>query len=85
MSDVNSTASEEEEKPYWFPELTDDAWLARIREDYPEDTAGMDDDSIREEYAHGRKYADVWDHLGDARDAYEKLADAYLELLSRTK
>ena len=46
----------------------------------------MDDDSIREEYANGGwKYADTWDHLRDAREAYEKLADAYLELLSRTK
>lgn len=29
----------------------------------------------------GRKYSDTWDHLGDARDEYEKLADAYLALL----
>jgi hypothetical protein len=72
------------EKPHWFPQATDAAWCARIREEYPEETEGMDDDSIREEFADGWKYADTWDHLGDAREAYEELADAYLALLEST-
>lgn len=71
-----------DEKPWWFPELTDAAWVARIRADYPEDTQGLDDDTVRDEYADGMKYADTWDHLGDARGSYEPLADAYLALLA---
>ena len=73
-----------EEKPWWFPVLADDAWVARIREDYPEHTANMDDDDVRHEYAEGRKYAALWDHTGDAYADYEKLADAYLELLAKS-
>lgn len=71
------------DKPWWFPVLTDDAWIACVREDYPDDTQGMDDDEIRDVYADGWKYADTWDHLGDARAEYEKLADAYLALLAK--
>lgn len=71
------------EKPWWFPTLTDAAWIAQIRADYPDDTRDMDDDEVREHYADGWKYADTWDHLGDAREEYEKLADAYLALLAK--
>lgn len=63
-------------KPYWWPELTDAAWLARIRGDY-EEAADMSDDEIRDYYAEGCKYADTWDHVGDARGDWEKLADAF--------
>lgn len=72
-----------EERPYWFPTLTDDAWIARVRADYPLETEGMSDEWVRDTYADGYKYADTWDHLGDARNDYEKLADAYLALLER--
>lgn len=71
------------EKPWWFPVITDAAWCERIRSDYSEDTDGMDDDDIRDEYADGCKYADLWDHTGDAREQFEELADAYLELLDQ--
>jgi hypothetical protein len=70
-----------DERPYWFPRLTDAAWIARMRADNPEETAGEDDDWVRDRYADGHKYADTWDHLGDARHYYERLADAYIELL----
>ena len=70
------------EKPWWFPQLTDDAWIARIRAEYPEDMDGLDDEAVRDGYADGMKYADTWDHLGDARHSYEHLADAYLALLA---
>lgn len=70
----------QDDKPWWIPELTDAAWCARIREDYPEDAADSDDDTIRDEYADGWKYADTWDHLGDAREQFEQLADAYFAL-----
>lgn len=69
---------------YGFLTLTDDAWIASVRADYPEETAGMSDDCVRDTYAHGCKYADTWDHLGDAREDYEQLADAYLDLLTRS-
>jgi hypothetical protein len=39
---------------------------------------------VRDTYAGGYKYADTWDHLGDARHDYEQLADAYLDLLKRS-
>jgi hypothetical protein len=69
------------ERPYWFPKLTDAAWIARMRADYPKGTKGMDDDRVRDTYAEGCKYADTWNNLGDARHDYEQLADAYLDLL----
>lgn len=70
-------------KPWWFPQLADDEWVRSVRAEYPDATENMDDDGIRDEYAEGRKYVDTWDHLGDARDEYEKLADAYLALLAK--
>ncbi len=73
---------ESQGNPWWFPTLTDAAWVARIRDDYPDETSGMDDEAVRDEYADGMKYAELWDNLGDAREEYEKLADAYLALLA---
>lgn len=70
------------DKPWWFPVLADHQWANRIRADYPENTVGMDDEAIQDQYADGWKYADVWDHLGDARAAYEKLADDYLQKIN---
>jgi hypothetical protein len=75
----------QDEKPWWFPVLVDAEWVARIRSDYPDDTSGMDDDDIKDRYAEGWKYADTWDHLGDARAEYEQLADAYLELVAKVR
>jgi len=69
------------DKPWWYPELTDEKWIARIREDYPDD-ADCDDETLRENYADGRKYATLWDHTGEAYEQFEKLADAYLERCS---
>ena len=66
-------------KEWWEPTLTDAAWLARIREDYP-NNADESDDWLRDYYADGRKYAVTWDHVGDAYDDWEMLADAYLKL-----
>ena len=68
------------ERKYWYPQLTDGEWIARLRTDYPEDCDGMDDADVREYYADGRKYADVWDHVGDARVDWEMLADDWTSL-----
>ena len=61
-----------DKKPWWWPERTDAAWCDRIRHEYDE---AMCDDDIREKYANGRKYAVLWDHVGDAYDQFERLAD----------
>jgi hypothetical protein len=71
------------DKPWWFPVLCDENYYKQLRDDYPE-SAGMSDDELHEDYADGRKYAVTWDHTGDAYDEYEKLADAYIELLKET-
>lgn len=75
--------STEKDKPWWWPTLTDESWLAQIREDYPE-TADMSDNALIEYYADGRKYATTWDHVGDARADHEELADAFLKLVEET-
>ncbi len=71
--------SDSENLPFWFPVRADAEYCQRIREDY-EDAADDDDETIREEYAHG-DFEMLWDNLGDAREAYEPLAEAYLNLL----
>lgn len=65
---------------WWEPVLTDAVWIASVRADYPEDCAGLEDEEVRERYADGQKYQTTWDHLGDAREEYEPLADAFLAL-----
>jgi hypothetical protein len=72
-----------DEKPWWFPVLADETWIARLRIDYPDETEGLSDEDVSDKYSDGWKYTDTWDHLGDAREEHEKLADAYLELLAR--
>ena len=64
--------------PWWWPEVTDSAWIKSIKEDY--DCAGMDDDEIRNVYAKGLRYAVTWDHIGDAYEHFEPLADSMLKL-----
>lgn len=73
------------DKPNWWPQLMDDEWRSRLRSDYPEDTAGMSDDALNEHYGAGWKYVDTWDHLGDARQDYEALADAFLKLVEQAE
>lgn len=71
------------EKPFWYPDRADGDWCARLRADYPEH-ADLSDEELMEEFnPEGWKYADTWDHLGDAREDWEHLADAYLELEAR--
>lgn len=66
-------------KPWWYPKRTDHEWCERKRKDYPEN-AGLSDDALRDKYADGCKYQTLWDHVGEAREEHEKLADAYLAL-----
>jgi hypothetical protein len=74
--------SEQRKQPWWVPVPTDANWLARIRSDYP-DHAEDSDDELREHFAHGRKYAVLWDHVGDAYADFQPLADAFFEQWAR--
>lgn len=68
------------EEQWWFPKKTDEQWMEQIRKDYPEN-ADWSDESLRDHYANGRKYENTWDHVGDAADEHEKLADSYLDAI----
>ena len=73
-----------EEKPWWWPVLTDEAWCNEMRQEFSEEIEEDDDDeTIRGDYANGMKYANTWDHTGDAAEEHEKLADAFLKLVER--
>lgn len=67
------------DRKWWWPEPTDEKWCERMRAEYPE-FAAWDDDSVRDHFSDAGKYADVWDHLGDAREDWELLADDWLRL-----
>ena len=69
-----------DKKPYWFPEVCDKAYCKRLREDYPEKASGMTDEELIAHYADGNKYATTWDHVGDAYQDYEPLADSFLAM-----
>lgn len=72
------------EKPYWFPTLVDKPYFDQLRKDYP-DNAHMSDEELHEYYANGAKYSTTWDHIGDAYEDFEPLADAFLTLLDACK
>ena len=73
------------EKQWCYPKRTDKDWVHRTRNDYPEDTKEMSDDGVRDYYADGLKYQNLWDNLGDAVEEHEALADAYLASEARIK
>ena len=64
------------DKPWWWPELIDAAYFARLRADYPK-KAEWTDEELHNHFAEGRKYAITWDHIGDAYAEYEELVDAF--------
>jgi len=68
------------ERPYWAPELADAEYFARLRKDYPEDTAGQSDEELADYFEVRGKYATTWDHAGDAYNDYEPLADDWIKL-----
>ena len=74
----------EKEKPWWLPKFeVDEEWIKDARNKYPEDTKGVSDSKVVDMFYGGDKYADKWEYLCDARESYEALADAYLELLEK--
>lgn len=86
MTDAELQAMQERQ-PYWFPRLVGPETVARLRKDYPDETAGMIDEDVLNAYDYFGKYEQpcLWDHTGDAIYSYEPLADAYLELLAEVR
>ena len=69
--------------PWWWPTVINDEHLQRLRDDYPEDTRGKDDEELLDYYDDGKTfghYSTTWDHTGDAYAEYRQLADAFLKL-----
>ena len=64
-------------KPWFWPVPTDAAWCAKQRKEYNLSEYICDDD-IRNRYADGCRYAVLWDHVGDAYEEFEALADYIL-------
>lgn len=80
------TDAQQSPTPWWWPRLANDPeYLATFRKDMPETAEGMTDEDLAEYLGEGWKYADTWDHLGDAREEYEKLADAFLALVAENE
>ncbi len=76
----------DENIPWWWPVVIDDAHLARLRDDYP-DKAGWSDEALLEYFDEGKEvgaFSLTWDHVGDAYGEYEKLARAFLKLVDET-
>lgn len=74
-----------EKRPYWFPVKIDAEYFARLRRDYPEN-AHLPDDDLKEYFCEDSdKYADVWDHVGDARRDWQELADWALDAIAVLK
>lgn len=69
---------------WWFPIVCDDKYFSRLRDDYP-DMAEESDEYLHAYYNGNRKYSITWDYIGEAYEEYEKLADAYFELLEELK
>lgn len=67
------------EKEWWEPNLCNKQHFERLRSDYPEH-ANKNDDELHDYFDDRKKYSVTWDHVGDAYDEYEKLADAYVKL-----
>lgn len=70
---------------YWIPELADTAYFARLRKDHS-DKAAWTDEQLNDYFnENDQKYPTTWDHVGDANDDYEPLADAYFALRERLR
>jgi len=84
--EVNPDGSPIHTEPHWWPKSCDDAYVARLREDYPEITKDMSDYGVKDYYnPHGFDYQAqaLWDHTGDASYDYTSVADALLVLFNK--
>jgi hypothetical protein len=70
-----------QKRPWWWPQRVDDAYLSRLRKDYPEE-AHLTDGELLAHFECEDKYAHLWDHLGDAYEQFEPVADLMLKLLA---
>ena len=81
LAEIEARVEAANKYDYWHPKITDVAWCKEIREEgYDEDDADLDDEGIRDHYADGAKYAVTWDHVGDAKDDWEPMADDWILL-----
>ncbi len=69
---------------WYYPELCDKAYFKRLRENY-EESAHRTDEELHDYYNDGAKYSTTWDHIGDAYNEYEPLADRFYEALDLIK
>ena len=68
--------------PHWWPVRIDAGYIAGLRNDYPDECAGRDDESVREHFnPESEQFQCLWDHIGDAMADYEPLAAAFLRLV----
>jgi hypothetical protein len=73
-------------KEWWYPTIINDEYIAQLREDYPDETEDLDDESVLEYFNEfDQKYATTWDHVGDAYEEYEPLVEAFLEYEAKLK
>jgi hypothetical protein len=73
-----------DKKPYWFPILCNKEYFEQLRKDYPEN-AEWSDEELHEYYNNSLKYQTLWDHIGDAYEDFEPLADMYLKMRDAIK
>ena len=68
-----------DDQEWWEPVPISQDWIDEIRRDY--DEPHLSDEEVVEEYNPlSEKFSLTWDNLGDAAEAYEHLATAYLDL-----
>lgn len=81
---IHAPQQKSDKKPYWYPVLADVDWCEYVRKDSPH-LAHLTDEEIVDEVNEGAKYVTCWDNCGDAYFDYEKLADAFLQLVEHFK
>ena len=77
------------EAEYWEPVKIDENYITKLRKNYPEHADLSDEDLLWrmeiKRFGESQKYAVLWDHIGDAYEYYEPLADAYFRLREENK
>ena len=79
--------TEQNDKPWWWPQIIDDDYIKTLRQEYVEDTKGLSDEDVLCHFDNGKKkgqFSITWDHIGDAYEEYEQLAKVFLKLINET-
>ena len=64
----------------YYPDLCDKSFFDDIKKHYPEKNH-LNYEEFHNFYCDGSKYATCWDHIREAYNYYEPLADRFLESL----